>query len=345
MSTPESTHGLACPNCGGVVPVPEGQLIVRCSYCNLRSLVHGERGVQRYQVPCRINREHAEAAYRGFLRSNWAIAGQAARSASLEEAFIAYLPFWISRARVLGWVFGQEKIGSGDNARWEPREIKIAEDMIWNGAACDVGEFGVDELPLDKQPLEPFDADALQASGLVFEPVGSQSDAEAAGEEDFSERVRQMAKLDQVAQTLVRFTRRRLGLFYYPLWVLRYLYRGRAFQVVVDGFTGKVLYGKAPGNTLFRAAVLVGGMALGAILAVDATALLLAAVYRSSGDDSGEILFLGLAVIAAGFGLMGAAYRKYRYGEQYEFRGHRQKNRRLRRRKEKGIYRVEEVKT
>src|SRR5690606_41752721 len=50
-------------------------------------------------------------------------------------------------------------------------------------------------------------------------------------------------------------------------WVLRYLYRGRAFQVVVDGYSGKVLYGKAPGNTIYRAAVLVASMAVGALLA------------------------------------------------------------------------------
>jgi hypothetical protein len=343
MSAPESVHGLACPNCGGVVPIPEGQLIVRCQYCQLRSFVRGERGLQRYQVPCPVRREQAEAAYRGFLTSSRAIAGQAARSASLEEAFVAYLPFWISRARVLGWVFGQEKVGGDDNARWEPREIKIAEEMTWNGAACDVGEFGVDELPLDRQPLEPFDAQALHAAGLVFEPVGSRSDAEAASQEDFTGRVNRLAKLDRVVQTVVRFTRRRLGLVYYPLWVLRYLYRGRAFQVVVDGYTGKVLYGKAPGNTLYRAAVLVGGMALGAILAVDASALVLTLAAQSGGDDAEGLFFAGLALIAAGFGLMGLAYRRFRYGEQYEYRGHRLGVRRFRRRKEGGVYRAEEV--
>jgi hypothetical protein len=99
------------------------------------------------------------------------------------------------------------------------------------------------------------------------------------------------------------------------LWVLRYLYRGRAFQVVVDGSTGKVLYGKAPGNTLYRAAVLVAGMALGAVLVIDIPALIL-----SQASDSDGATGIAVALFVVGLGIMGAAYRAFRYGEQYEYR-------------------------
>ena len=51
---------------------------------------------------------------------------------------------------------------------------------------------------------------------------------------------------------------------------MRYLYRGRSFQVVVDGFDGAVLYGKAPGQrALPRGERWWSGMALGASLAID----------------------------------------------------------------------------
>jgi len=96
--------------------------------------------------------------------------------------------------------------------------------------------------------------------------------------------------------------------------VLRYLYRGRAFQVVVDGFSGKVLYGKAPGNTLYRAGVLVLGMAFGAFLAVTIPALILGA-----GEGEGSFFF-ALGLFAVGLGIMYASYRAFRYGEQYEYR-------------------------
>jgi DNA-directed RNA polymerase subunit RPC12/RpoP len=113
MNQKESVHGLACPNCGGMVPIPEGQAIVRCPYCELRSLVRGERGLRRYQVPVQVDRARAEATLAQFLSSSRAIAEGAEKTASLEESFLAYLPFWVNWARVLGWVLGEEKKGSG----------------------------------------------------------------------------------------------------------------------------------------------------------------------------------------------------------------------------------------
>jgi DNA-directed RNA polymerase subunit RPC12/RpoP len=311
----EATHGLNCPRCGGVVPIPEGQVIVRCPYCEMRSFVRGERGLRRYQVGQRIDRQQAMQALRQFFSSNWAIARDAASRAQVTEAFLVFLPFWTAWGRVAAWAFGEEKVRRGDHSHYEPREVRIVQDMSWNGAACDVGEFGVYEAPLLNQDLEPFDAQALHRVGMVFEPANSFSEANSAAERQFEAQIRQKAGLDRLSQLFVRFFRRRNGLVYYPLWVLRYLHHGRAYQVVVDAHSGQTLYGKAPGNTLYRAAFLVGGMALGAFLAIDAPAFIL-----SAAGDSDNPMLIALAFFIAGAGLMFTAYRRFRYGEQFEYR-------------------------
>ncbi len=317
MSEKESLTGLSCPNCGGMVPIPEGQVVVKCPYCDLRSFVRGERGLRRFQVPPGIDRNRALSALRGFLSKNWAIARDATRRSVLSEAFLAYLPFWAVWGRAMGWAFGQEKQGSGDRTRWVPREVKLVEEVSWNGAACDVGEFGVGQVPLNIQALQPFQPDVLHESGLVFEPVGSFSDAKASAKADFEQRLRSRSKLDRFSQLFVRFFRERFGLVYYPLWILRYLYRGRVFQVMVDGCSGQVLYGKGPGNTLYRAAVLVLGMALGAFVAVDASSLVFS---FTGGNHSDNAIGIGFVLIVVGLGIMFAAYRAFRYGEQFEYR-------------------------
>ena len=205
-------------------------------------------------------------------------------------------------------------MGSGDHKRWEPREVRFAEEMSWNGAACDVGEFGVTQVPLNDQQLEPFKVETLHSSGMVFEPVGSQTDARAAAKDAFQARIRSKTSLGRLTQHFVRVVRERLGFVYYPLWIIRYLYRGRSLQLAVDGYSGKVLYGKAPGNTLYRAAVLVAGMAVGAFVAVDIPALIISSRGNDNPAGGALIAFLG------GIGIMYAAYRAFRYGEQYEYR-------------------------
>jgi hypothetical protein len=315
MSDQQASHGLNCPNCGGIVPVPEGQLIVHCPYCDLRSFVKGERGLLRYQSPQRVTRQQASQALRKFLSGNLAIAPAAARQAQLNEAFLVYLPYWTVWARVGAWVFGEKRVGSGNDAHYEPREMRVVQDMTWNSAACDVGEFGVQQVSTVESGLEPFNPEALHSAGMVFEPVGSFSEARQEAEAQFQKQVELRSGLDRLAQVFVRAVRRRHALVYHPLWVLRYGFRNRTFQVVVDGYSGEVLYGKAPGNTLYRAAMLVLGMAVGAFLAIDGPALILSA----SSSDS-DVLWPVVGLLVVGGGIMFAGYRAFRHTEQYEYR-------------------------
>ncbi|OGT28816.1 MAG: hypothetical protein A2Z17_01420 [Gammaproteobacteria bacterium RBG_16_66_13] len=189
--------------------------------------------------------------------------------------------------------------------------------MSWNAPAVDVQEFGVEQVPLDGQQLLAFDPSALHADGMVFEPVGSSADAVAEAQHHFDEEVRRLAHLDEIGSMRIRRLRERMAVVYYPVWVARYTFRGRAYQVVIDGDSGKVLYGKAPGNTWFRAAVLVGGMAMGALTAVDGTALALRMALSSDDSDS---LLLAVLPLALGVAMMSWAYRRFRYGELVEFR-------------------------
>ncbi|MCA9981010.1 MAG: hypothetical protein KDD89_09255, partial [Anaerolineales bacterium] len=83
-----------------------------------------------------------------------------------------------------------------------------------------------------------------------------------------------------------------------------------------DGVTNKLLYGKAPGNAFYRAAMLVGGLALGNFVLVNGFLVALLAVGSSSGDD--DSAFALLIPLAIGAGLIFMGYRAFRYGEEVE---------------------------
>lgn len=309
----EAFIGLACPNCQGRVAIPEGQRIVICPYCDQRSLVRGERGVLRYQAPRAVDHDQAVQALRGFLRG-FNRAPDLLRRARLSELFVAYLPFWSVWAEAAAWVFGEKQVGSGDNRRYEPREVRVLRPLNWNAAACDVAGFGVESVPMQGRPLDAFQPEALHADGMVFEPLGSAEESARQALESFEDQVRAASRLDRVASVFARLLGRRHGLVYLPLWIARYAYRGRIYQVVIDGQRREVLYGRAPGNTWFRAAILVGGMALGAFLLVDGTALMLGLLADTDDELLAAVAFPALL----GAGIMAVAYHAFRFGEQIE---------------------------
>jgi len=304
----ESSQGLICPNCAGVVPVAEGVRIVQCPYCGQHSLVQGERGVRRWQVARQVERDRAEQAVRGFL-SGMRKARDLSRLASIDELMLVYLPFWRVEATVAGWLFGRVR---KDKDSTKPDEHYVFESMDWNDAAVDVTEFGVHRIVVSRSELQPFDSQALHAEAMVFEPSESRTDALEEARGYFVGRARAAAGQTRTSYENLQLLRPEFALVYFPVWIGRYSYRNRTYQVVVDGVSGRVMYGKAPGNILYRAIALVAGLALGNLVLVNGTIL---AVSASSDDDSLGALLLPIAI---GIGLILYGYRQFRYGEEVE---------------------------
>src|SRR3972149_3337062 len=118
----EAAVGLACPNCQGRLQIPEGVRIIRCPYFDQRSFVQGERGVLRYQVPRRLDRQAALATARGFLRGLDRAPGLS-RQADFTDLFVVYLPFWSEWAEVAAWFFGKKGGGRGEERPPGAKEV------------------------------------------------------------------------------------------------------------------------------------------------------------------------------------------------------------------------------
>lgn len=311
MAVQTKVQGLTCPNCSGVVPTPEGARVVACPFCDVRSLVQGERGVQRWQIRNKIERQQAMAAVQGFF-SGMNKARDLKQAAKIKELFLVYLPYWRVHAFVAGWLFGRVKSGKDST---KPIEVEVMEEMLWNDAAADVSEFGVHSVSASLADLEPYDSEFLHAEGMVFEPVESRDDALQEAQSHFLYCARKKQRLAEKFSEKIHYLRQQLSIVYFPLWVARYEYRGRNYQVVVDGTNAKVLYGKAPGNIFYRAIMLIFGMALGNFLIVNGT--IIGGLILGNDSDSDGIWLLALPFLI-GLGIVAAGYARFRHGEEVE---------------------------
>ena len=322
MADKAGLTGLNCPKCGGVVGIPEGQRIVACPFCEQRAIVAGERGLRRMQVAVRVERDEAESRLKRFLSSSPAIDSAALRKANLDECFLVFMPFWEVSAHVMGAVFGERKVQIDGKPHYHPIESLSVEHRRWNFVAADIGALGVQSLRLDGISQVPFDYDELHMQGMVFEPVSSFTEARATAHDEFEKAIIAASGADRLKQVLVRNTREQVSLVYYPLWVLRYGLAKRVYPVVVDGASGDVLYGKAPGNTLHRAFALVSSSAIGTFLMVDIPLLLLwfGVKILDADDDIVEWILGGAAAsFAAGLTMLRRGYKRFRYGEHFEY--------------------------
>lgn len=304
--------GLTCASCGGTVDVHEGRTNVECRFCGTPQAVVGERGVVRLMVVNRLDRKQAGEVVRAWFRKGIRKDPALKKEARLEEAFLAFFPFLRARLDAIGWILGVEKKRRKRGNKWEtvttPVERTIERSVDLTLPAADMAEFGVHRVDLAGDEVLPLDEGLLRSRGMVFRPSHSLDEIGERLRERALDEARLENRLDRVTFSWLTSVRRRLGLVYYPMWVIRYGFRGRTYQVLVDAEDGGLAYGKAPGNHLWRAFCLVASC--GGAAFVGTTFLQHADVFLRSDDGLKGLGIVGLVLA----GLVYWGYYQFRHG-------------------------------
>lgn len=267
---PQRVKGMVCASCGGAVDVEEGLTTVVCRYCGTGQAVVGHRGTRRMMVLDRISRDGAEQAIRNWLAKGVRKDPALKREVQLEESFLAWFPFIRARCDVIGWVLGVDERRVKRGNRWvtvqEPVERQVSQTVDRTLAGADMSEFGVARVNLANDEILPLDEEKLRASGMVFRPNRAEDETSSEILQHALENIKNSTKPDKTSFSWYAVMRRRTDLVFYPLWVFRYSFRQRTYQVLVDAEDGAIAYGKAPGNHLWRASSLVGSCAAACFL-------------------------------------------------------------------------------
>ncbi|HOC43590.1 MAG TPA: hypothetical protein PKJ99_11305 [Thermoanaerobaculales bacterium] len=309
---PKVLAGLTCASCAGTIDVQEGLTNVVCRYCGTPVAVVGERGVTRLMVLDRVDRGAAGLAVRRWFAKGIRKAPALKREARLEESFLAWFPFVRARFDVVGWVLGTKEHRKKSGNRWvtehRPVEVQVERSVDRTMESGDMAEFGVRRVGLAGDQLLPLDDELLRSRGMVFRPQRTPAEVGDALTRTAMEQVQATGEVDRVTFSWFAAIRRRTTVVYYPLWVIRYGFRGQSYQALIDAEDGTLAYGKAPGNHLFRALSLVGASA-GACFAGTTLLQHLDVLLRG---DNGLMALVAVGLVLAGFVAWG--YRQFRRG-------------------------------
>ena len=237
--------------------VEEGRTTVSCRFCATPQAIVGERGFGRYMVLDRIRRAHASQAIRRWFKKGIRKEPALKREARFDESFLAWFPFIRTRCDVVGWVLGINERREKRGKRWvtvqDPVECQVEQPIDRTMPATRMAEFGVSKVNLAGDEILALNEDLLRSRGMVFRPTRSADEISERIIEVAMEEVKRRSSPDKTSFAWFAVLRPRTDILYYPMWVFRYSFRGRTYQVLVDGEDGTLAYGKAPGNHLWRA--------------------------------------------------------------------------------------------
>lgn len=308
--------GITCPSCNGELDINEGLRSFNCKYCGTLLLTKGESGTLKFYVPRKLKKEDAIAKAQNWLRKGMSKAKGLDTGAKIEDAFLVFIPYWRVKADVVGWIFGQEKRTSTSNGRttttYVDVERKIQNSFDRTYSACDVAELGVKKINLTDDTILPVNFESLQSEGMMFNIIASEKEAFEYAKETFTSESRNSVSLYNVTFEHYDLVRENIDIVYYPLWVIRYSFENRTYQVVVDGEDGTICYGKAPGNNLYRAIIGILSTGAGMFLTTFFGLFLLFEVS----EKFPFVAYIFSLII--GIFLISRGYKKFRYGGEVE---------------------------
>jgi len=301
---PDISVGLNCPACGGALSVAEGENTVICQYCNSTLYVEGDQGVTTIAFKNKILKDGAAGASHTW----WAKMPKARdlkSTGKIVESYPIYLPFWRTVTRVAGWICGYEEHRRTDKDGHVTVERVYLErivnnDYVFSEIACDPGDLGIRSLKNFMGETSFADFDMIP----TYEATTSKDDAIAKAKANALATARSSAHVPNVTFEKIHVIPKRLSMIYYPIWVVRYNYKDRMYFDSVDGVTGQVLSGRAPGDPMFQALAATAGASVGGLIAA-------AGIIFSNG--AAEIAAIGVVV---GFVVLYVAYRWFRHGSE-----------------------------
>ncbi len=258
-----------CQSCQAITVFDAGRVGQRCDFCGSSSLIP----VDQIKAPIRpeslLAFKIAESAVRdkirGWYGSRWFAPGRMKTAALTDTVKGFYLPYWTFDAQVAadwnaqsGYHYYETETYTDNNGNQQTRQVQ---QTRWEPSSGQVDHFFDDELvpasvgahaelmrkiePFPTHELVPYDPGFL--AGWVVEQyqIDLVSAANLAREE-MEEKITKMCAREVPGDT---HTNLQVGADYSaqtfkhilaPVWLLAYVYDGRNFQVVINGYTGAI---------------------------------------------------------------------------------------------------------
>lgn len=298
---------MTCPSCGGQVECEEGESLAICQYCDAVFALDSSEGSSKVMYKLTVEKEAAVKEVKSWMKKG-PKAPDLVEKSTFDEVYPIYIPFWRLIARGKACVCGYVEEKDDDNhTRREPREVLINREYIYTSSACNVGDLGLEgiRVPENAKPIFFDDADIV-----TFGVTTSKDDSFREGEEYIkNEAISDGARsLDGVTFQKGFVFPKGFTLVYYPFWVIRYTYEERSYFATVDGITGDVLTGRAPGSVASQAnSAGIGGAASGALVGIGG------GLCTGMGEDGGMVFIILLIAAACIFYF---CYQRFRYGDE-----------------------------
>jgi len=239
---------ISCSHCGAPIPFEPGEILATCKYCGFTVAIEtGKDFTFEHSVMLnRFDQTQVEQPIRDWMSSGFLKPSDLGRKSKIIEKNLTYLPFWVVSVEAKSSYKGVfERIAPAI-----VKEGKIEKEYDWLVLARKATEFPTREYDVPLQGKIPYDFRRIESFAKVLNSEISQDDALELAKEQIEENHRYLLRedVDRIVDLKTEFDVEQVVYLHAPVWFVKYEYKGKLYQMLVDGATGAVIKGDIPSS-------------------------------------------------------------------------------------------------
>lgn len=239
-----------CSHCGAPLHVEPGEILATCTYCGYTVVIEtGQTFTFEHSMllnkfdPAQVEEPIIDWMRTGFLKPP-----DLAKRSKITEKNLLYLPFWVVSLEY-------ESSYKGIFERITPpvvKEGKLQKEYDWLVLARKATEFPTREYNVPLEGKIPFDFRKIEAFAKVLNSEVDKNAASDLAKQQIEELHRYVIQqdIDKVIEIRSEAKVSQIVYLHAPIWFVKYEYRGRDYQLLIDGATGSPVKGDIPSTKL-----------------------------------------------------------------------------------------------
>jgi hypothetical protein len=237
---------IKCPHCGAPIAFEPGEILATCKYCGFTVVIETGQAftfehsllLNKYD-PTQIEEPIKEWMREGFVKPQ-----DLARKSKMIEKDLVYLPFWVVSVEA-------RSSYKGIFERITPSVVKegtIEKEYDWLVLARKATEFPTREYEVPLEGKIPYDFRKVEGFAKVLNSEIDKDEAEEQAKQEIEENHRFLAQedVDKIIEIKSEVKIEETVYLHAPIWFIKYEYKGKAYQLIIDGATGTAVKGDIP---------------------------------------------------------------------------------------------------
>jgi hypothetical protein len=237
---------IKCPHCGAPIAFEPGEILATCKYCGFTVVIETGRTFN-FEHSLLLNKydpTQIEEPIKNWMREGFLKPQDLTRKSKIIEKNLIYLPFWVISVEA-------KSSYKGIFERITPAVVKegtIEKEYDWLVVARKATEFPTREYEVPLEGKIPFDFRKIEAFAKVLNSEIDKTEAEEQAKQEIEENHRYLAQKDVDKMIEIKSEIKIEETFYLhaPIWFIKYEYKGKTYQLIMDGATGTTVKGDIP---------------------------------------------------------------------------------------------------